>query len=169
MVNKIALLVVIAALGIVGAGCGGSSGGSGAKPAASGASADATKAEKYSQCMRSHGVPSFPDPVDGKLSLEVRKGGPLDPSDPQFRSARQACRALAPPGALSGSAPSPQQQSGALKFAQCMRKNGVPNFPDPQNGQTVIGGGVDPNSPQFQSAIQACQKLIPGGITGGVK
>jgi hypothetical protein len=50
-----------------------------------------------------------------------------------------------------------------------MRKNGVPKFPDPQNGQTIVGGGVDPNSPQFQSAIQACQKLIPGGTTGGVK
>jgi hypothetical protein len=52
------------------------------------------------------------------------------------------------------------------KFSACMRKHGVPNFPDP-NGQGVItihsGMGVDPNSPAFRSARTVCEKLLPNG------
>ena len=54
----------------------------------------------------------------------------------------------------------PQQ---ALKLSECMRANGVPNFPDP-NGQGVIqGSGIDPNSSAFQKAQQTCAKKIGGG------
>jgi hypothetical protein len=59
------------------------------------------------------------------------------------------------------------------KYAACMRKHGVPNFPDPDsNGRFKITGGVnkngqhfglDPNSPQYKAAQQACQKLAPNG------
>jgi hypothetical protein len=56
-------------------------------------------------------------------------------------------------------------QDGA-KYSACMRKNGVPNFPDP-NAQGVIAlgpsSGVDPGSPKFQSATQTCRKLLPNG------
>jgi hypothetical protein len=168
---------VLAVLGVAIAGCGGSSGSStSTTPAASGAggsyseqSAASKKLEQYSQCMRSHGVPSFPDPVNGHLELQVIKGGPLDPSSPQFQSAEQACKALQPPGLQSGSSANVAQQSQILKLVNCMRKNGVPNFPDPQNGHIQITGanGIDPNSPQFQSAVQACQKLLPSGSAGG--
>jgi hypothetical protein len=52
------------------------------------------------------------------------------------------------------------------KFAACMRKHGVTNFPDP-NSQGVItfgsGMGIDPNSPTFTSARRACAKLLPNG------
>jgi hypothetical protein len=52
------------------------------------------------------------------------------------------------------------------KFSECMRKNGVPNFPDP-NSQGVItiqsGMGIDPNSPAFSSARTTCDKLLPNG------
>lgn len=58
-------------------------------------------------------------------------------------------------------------QSGMAQFAQCMRQNGVTDFPDPQNGHFVMGGDVQSN-PHFNSAIQACQHLLgPGGISGG--
>jgi hypothetical protein len=51
----------------------------------------------------------------------------------------------------------------ALKLSECMRANGVPNFPDP-NGQGVIqGSGIDPNSAQFQKAQQTCAKRLGGG------
>src|SRR5215831_10050271 len=43
----------------------------------------------------------------------------------------------------------------ARKFSACMRKHGVPNFPDP-NGQGVIkidpSSGIDPRSPSFGAA-----------------
>jgi hypothetical protein len=52
------------------------------------------------------------------------------------------------------------------KFAACMRKHGLPSYPDP-NGQGVItihsGMGIDPGSPAFASARSVCQKLLPNG------
>jgi hypothetical protein len=52
------------------------------------------------------------------------------------------------------------------KFSACMRKHGVPNFPDP-NGQGLItiksGEGIDPGSPAFRSARTICDKLLPNG------
>jgi hypothetical protein len=55
---------------------------------------------------------------------------------------------------------------GNLKFSRCMRSHGVANFPDP-NGQGQIGidsaSGIDPGSPTFQSAMQACRKNLPNG------
>jgi hypothetical protein len=58
-----------------------------------------------------------------------------------------------------------------LKFAQCMRDQGV-DFPDPQitsSGGVIqaIGGGadLDPSSEAFQDAQAACAKELPGGGT----
>jgi hypothetical protein len=166
------LLVALAALALGVAGCGGSSGGSGSAPAASGgggSDSDSDKLVQYAQCMRKNGVPGFPDPVNGEFNLQVTPGGALDPTSPQWKAAQQACKSLEPPGLQSGSAQSNQQQSQALKFAACMRKNGVPDFPDPQTqgGGFIVGEGVDSNSPQFQSALTACRKLQPGGATTG--
>jgi len=52
------------------------------------------------------------------------------------------------------------------KFSACMRKHGVPNYPDP-NAQGVItissGMGIDPGSPAFRSAQTTCSKLLPNG------
>jgi hypothetical protein len=52
------------------------------------------------------------------------------------------------------------------KFSACMRSHGLVNFPDP-NGQGVIqldsSSGVDPGSPKFRAAQQACSKLLPNG------
>jgi hypothetical protein len=119
--------------------------------------------------MRTHGEPEFPEPENGHLNLKVTKGGPLDPSSQQFKSAQAACKSLAPAGLAAGSAQSPTQQNAALQFANCMRSHGVPNFPDPQaNGGFLVKGGaegVNPNSPQFQSAMQSCRSLLPGGGT----
>jgi hypothetical protein len=58
-----------------------------------------------------------------------------------------------------------RMQNGT-KFAACMRKNGVPNFPDPTSSGTVSIGpssGIDPSSPKFQAAQQTCRKLLPNG------
>jgi hypothetical protein len=120
--------------------------------------------------MRAHGVPDFPDPnADGSITLKVTKGSDLDPQSPTYQSALQSCKSLEPPGFGSGGAQSIGNQNKMLQFVSCMRKNGVPNFPDPNaKGQELITGGqgIDPNSPQFKSALQACGKLLPGGATG---
>jgi len=79
----------------------------------------------------------------------------------------------APPGAAgAGSGGGSTGDSAKLvKYAQCMRENGVPGFPDPVNGQLRLtvtpGGGLDPNSPQFKAAQQACKSLEPPGLQNG--
>ncbi len=49
----------------------------------------------YSACMRSHGVPSFPDPTVSGKSIGIRLND-LDPNTPQFRAAQAACRRYLP-------------------------------------------------------------------------
>jgi hypothetical protein len=48
-------------------------------------------------------------------------------------------------------------------FSQCMRSHGVHNFPDPsaQGGINISPAtGINPDSPTFQAAQRACQKLL---------
>lgn len=58
---------------------------------------DVSKALRFSACMRTHGVPNFPDPLvaGGGTAVGFRVGH-LDQSSPQFQAAEQACRSLAP-------------------------------------------------------------------------
>ena len=47
-------------------------------------------------------------------------------------------------------------------FSQCMRDNGIAEFPDPgPNEITLDGLGIDPSSPQFIAAQEACNHLKP--------
>lgn len=64
----------------------------------------------------------------------------------------------------SGSTTSAAGGSGPLAFAECMRANGVPTFPDPNpGGGFQLGGGIDPSSPAFKAAEARCQKILAGG------
>jgi hypothetical protein len=124
------------------------------------------KSVQYAQCIRKNGVPNFPDPnANGDFLFKSGPGGNgVDPGSSQFQAAQKACKSLAP------AAPSPAQSNNAmaqaLKFSACMRTNGVLNFPDPKEsgGRVALTiTGVNPNTPQFQKAMQACQSLLPGG------
>ena len=53
-------------------------------------------------------------------------------------------------------------QAQLLEYAACMRKNGVPDFPDP-TGSGAIKVPVAPTSPTFEAAQEKCQKVMPGG------
>jgi hypothetical protein len=53
-------------------------------------------------------------------------------------------------------------QEKAVKFAECMRANGVPHFPDPgSKGETNFG--VDVSRDVWLKAIDACKALKPPG------
>ena len=65
----------------------------------------ADKAQQYVQCMRSHGEPNFPEPVNGYLTLDPSSG--INPNSPKYQAAQLACRSFAPSGAPPGGAPGP--------------------------------------------------------------
>ena len=48
--------------------------------------------------------------------------------------------------------------ASGIQFAQCMRANGVPNFPD---GPITPNSGINPLSPAYQSAQNACKRYAP--------
>jgi len=167
------------------------SGGSGPPPAGSGApaaggSAAAPSAVAYSHCMRSHGVPNYPDPPSGG---QVPKADPqqLGASSAQLQVAQRSCRHLYPGngGALgaslrqceeTGNCPQAmvhRAMNSMLAFSRCMRAHGVLNWPDPTvDSQGRPGFNLVPihrtdwNSPQIQNEIYECEHLMPPG--GGV-
>jgi hypothetical protein len=80
-------------------------------------------------------------------------------------SAAVICLVLTACGS-SKSGSSSNRANAGIRFADCMRANGVPNFPDPPSGggiQIPDGSGINPRSPAFQSALKGCSKLLPGG------
>ena len=91
------------------------------------------KAVKFSECLRANGVSDFPDP---NASGEFPSYG-VSVTRAVWTKAVAACKSLQPPGSLSAHL-TQTQLSAALKFAQCVREHGVPDFPDPVNGQPLI-------------------------------
>ena len=51
------------------------------------------RALRYSQCMRSHGISSYPDP-NGQGTISVAAGPGIDPRSPLFQRAQRACQSL---------------------------------------------------------------------------
>jgi hypothetical protein len=135
-----------------------------AKPAGTSSPDPAAQALAYSKCMRSHGVPGYPDPKISSngggtsVSMGVGTRGDLNPGNPAFKAASRACRSLQPAGS-NPPAQSAQDLATDVKFAICMRSHGYPSFPDPDSrGVFNLPAAINPNSAQFGSAQSACQK-----------
>jgi hypothetical protein len=177
-------LAAAAAVAVLAAGCGVVHVSLGGGSASSSASAPTYVQElALAQCMRGHGVPDFPDPdASGGYSLtpngsiEGAGGSSIDIDSSQAQAAYGDCRHLLP-GAPSISRleqieqQEQQRQAQALpmllKYSQCMRSHGVPDFPDiGGSGQSPApgnGAAINPNSLEFQAASAACQHLLPPG------
>jgi hypothetical protein len=72
-------------------------------------------------------------------------------------------------GSVGGGAASAQLASKGVAFANCMRAHGVPNYPDPKisvHGSEVSVAVAARPGPHFNSAQQACRKLLPAGGPG---
>ncbi len=133
--------------------------------------------------MRGHGVPNFPDPsASGGYSLGPGgtiegAGGSVDINSSPVQAAYGHCRHLLPGGpsvsqleqkVQQGQQREEQELPTLVKFAQCMRSHGVPGFPDPAlSGQSAPASGkgpaINPSSPGFKAALQACRHLVPAG------
>ena len=170
----VAALAALALPALLATACGG-----GSPPAASatGGPTRAQAALAYARCMRSHGVPDFPDPDEnGNFSLSTSQQGGGSPGSgssavsSQEMAANHVCNRLLNVGPQLNAAQTQHTIGQLVKYAQCMRAHGVPKFPDPRTtsgGIGVPGGftfdlagsGIDGKSPQFRSAQQACQSL----------
>ena len=160
---------------LLAAACGSSpsSTGSGGSPNAGG-SATSPSAVAWIQCVRSHGVPDFPGPDSSGQIPKIASGQQVGVSDSQFNAAQTACQSLWPYQAPT-QAQQQQQLADDLKFAQCMRSHGVPDFPDPTTVPTGRGirhqhqqDGIDPRSPQILAKARVCQHVLPAGAEAAV-
>jgi hypothetical protein len=115
----------------------------------------------YAECMRDNGVPDFPDPnADGSFALGHDE---FDRDDPTFLGAMEECRDLAPGGEHQNTG-DPATVEQMREFSQCMRDNGLPDFPDPDADGRLRGiGHEDQGDPQYQAAMETCREKLPGG------
>ena len=146
----------------------GGSSGNGSTQSAGGSQDPYQQALQFARCMRDHGV-NMPDPkpsAGGGFAFQVT-GGKNDKA--KLEAALSACQKYQP-RALGGEGKNSQEVfQKALAFARCMRQHGIV-MPDPQmqgGGITQrLSGNLDPSSPRFQAAQQACQNLLPNGGRG---
>jgi hypothetical protein len=191
-------VVALASAVVFIAGCGGDSSSAGVARLSSGTSSASTSsaavggddsaspasgspeaaALAFARCMRSGGVPNFPDPKAGGGFL-FHTGAGVDPSSPAFKTAQAKCKKFLPNIGGPGSGPTPSAQALAhwLKVSQCMRRDGISNFPDPRttvpsNPRAALGGSgvisdiegvifvfphtINTQSPAFKRAAAAC-------------
>ena len=164
--------------------CGGSDSPGATGRGSPGNSASAS-AVAYSACMRSHGVPDYPDPgSDGNLPKGSAQA--FGVSNSQYQAAGRACQHLLPNSdttfaalltqcLMTGDCPPAVLQRAlteGLRFAQCMHNHGVPNWPDPAVDSTgrpsfpVTAAGISiasTRSPRMLSKIGRCQNQ-PGAV-----
>jgi len=179
--RRAGLLAVTAGVALLTVACGGNSastGSSGSSQAAQATPSDSQQRLAFAQCMRAHGIPDYPDPSSVSGPIDSSQ---LGVSDTVYESARTTCYQLHPqPQNTAGLTTAQEQQvlGQLLNFAKCMRSHGVPNFPDPNPASTIWGPGggklftlpssINPDSPQFTSAQNACKSLMPssGAVRG---
>jgi len=147
--RKLRLLATLAVAALISTGCGSNapsqtgttvSSGNGTRSSSAGTPTSARqKSLKFAQCMRDNGVSAFPDPgASGELTIdEIANGSSLDTSSAAFEEAMNACKDLEPSG-FTGHRRSAQKQQTALRFAQCIRDNGVEDFPDPTPDSPLV-------------------------------
>jgi hypothetical protein len=126
----------------------------------------------YASCMRSHGVPNFPDPT-GKSGIPkpALVTALKAVSSSQAQAASSDCKDLLPAGGLSGQPVQTipvQDQQDYLRAVACLRAHGITNFPDPVFSDGGVHFNIPPsintNSTQFTQARLICAKLIPAGL-----
>lgn len=145
------------------------------------AAANHASALVFANCMRSHGVPNFPDPGGGGGGFSFQSGSGVNPQSPAFQTAQKDCGKFGPGGPGPGRA-TEQQKVAMLGLSQCMRRHGLTNFPDPvatpprfgdtrglgiafgRPGSFIVIPGSIVQSPAFQQDARACG--FPGARGG---
>lgn len=164
-----AATIATAGLALLAAACGSpSSADPGGSPSAGGP-ASSVSAAAWVQCVRTHGVPDFPGPDSRGYIPKITSGQQVGVGDSALSAARTACQALWPYQAPT-QAQQQRQLTDDLKFAQCMRAHGLPDFPDPVNSNghvefviSLSKDGFSPRSPRVLAKARACLSVLPAG------
>jgi hypothetical protein len=162
-------VIAIAAMSLLAAGCGGGS----STTAATTAAAAQNGALAFSHCMRSHGVPNFPDPnSSGQINKEAIVSALQAVGTSRAQAAKTACVYVngGGPGTGQSAAQSQAHTAAMLAFARCMHRRGFPNFPDPNahgelSPQMVASAGIDLHQPAVLNAGLACTSVTHGLLT----
>ncbi len=157
------------AVGLLISGCGASSQTSSANRPTAAANVGKQFVE-FAACMRSHGVPDYPDPQVSSSGSHVQvkiSPGSADPNSPAFKSGEHACHILLPNGGKpANGAQGAQGQAQNLTFADCMRSHGAPNFPDAdRDGAFTLPSTINQQAPQFAHALEACMNVQPSSLS----
>jgi hypothetical protein len=129
----------------------------------------------WAACMRNHGDPNQADPtIDTHGVINITIPSDAESLSNAVHAGTAPCNeylAAASSALRAGTSLQAPDQAELVKFSQCMRANGVPNYPDPGTGGTTNfrGTGVDPNSPFVQRATKVCGTKIsaPGWWISG--
>lgn len=171
MMRTLRPLAALAVVAFIGAGC--SNEPADPESTATGGAKNTTKAMKFADCMRDNGVGEFPDPdASGELTIDaVVNGTSVDTNTPAWKTAIAACKDLQPAG-FTGRKATADEQEVRLQFAQCMRENGVPDFPDPAPDAPLIDTNRIPSAagrgaldiPELQAAMDKCSAIFGGEL-----
>ncbi len=128
-------------------------------------------AVRFADCMRSHGVPGFPDPTTSPHAFK----NAFNTKSPAFQSGAMVCRHLLPGGGHPNQTAvhSQAQIAAMLAFARCLRSHGFPNFPDPSSTgelthEMVASAGINLHQPAVLQAGDECTSVTHGIITKAV-
>jgi hypothetical protein len=180
-----ACALAAAAVALLAAGCGGgsspgvarvgrstttasSSASSSGPPTAAQIRRDQEDAVRFTHCMRSHGVASFPDATVAPRAFKNAFDNPA----PGFQSAYSVCGHLLPAGHAQNQSPAHTraQTAALLAFARCMRSHGYPSFPDPTSAGQVTREmlarvGIDLHATAAVRTADGCAGVTHGVIT----
>lgn len=131
----------------------------------------------FTQCLRDQGfeVPDIELDANGAPIIRTEDVAGIDISSREFQSAFASCTPiLTAAGAFSFDFDPELQaifQDQLQEFSQCMRREGVPDFPDPIAGTSGIPYPIDAFSDftndGFQTALETCQQQIGFSGLGG--
>jgi hypothetical protein len=149
----------------------------GSSPAPSAGSAGSTgfttQAYRFAHCMRTHGLPGFPEPKiqvgNGHDSVAIRVTPGIS-SSPSFQSASKACQSLLPGPGSETAAQRRTHTVDLLSFARCMRAHGITSFPDPTpqgdiSRTQLAAAHVDIALPDVQHSAFECVPAAHGLLT----
>jgi hypothetical protein len=122
--------------------------------------------DEWATCIRGHGDPSQSDPtIDNNSDIQITMTGVSDTLANEVHGSAGPCGnyLVAASKALGGGQPQPTDNPAQdVKFTDCMRASGFPNYPDPGANDTTSfqGTGIDPDSPAVQNATKTCDKKV---------